>query len=108
MPHRLTTGYGQNINHRILVVHDAAGSAAPAATVAWVTSIRSPGGTKALDVVARRPEVNGRDVVYTIDDTTAGRAFECLVNNGNAALDVRTGVAVTRAPRSLRTGNGDA
>ena len=108
MRHRLTTGYGQSINQRILVVHDAAGSAAPAATVAWVTSIGTLGGTKALHVVARSPEVNGPDLVYRLDDTTTGRAFECLVDNGNAALDIKTGVAVTRVPKHPRTGNGDA
>ena len=107
MRHRLTTGYGGTIGQRVLVVHDAAGKA-PAATVAWVTGIRTPGGSKALEIVARSPEVNGPDLVYRLDGTPAGRAFECLVDNGNAALDVVTGIAVTRAPKRLRTGNGDA
>ena len=57
------------------------------------------GRAAALDVVARDPYVSGADLVYHLVDTTAGTTFEHLVDKGSAALDIRTGVAITRVPK---------
>jgi hypothetical protein len=41
--------------------------------------------------------VSGGDLVYLLLPTTEGTTFACLVDNGKAAVDIETGVAVTRA-----------
>jgi hypothetical protein len=96
MRHRLSTGYGANLAQTILIIKDAAGDGTPADSIAWANSIGTRDGTTALDIVATSPYVSGSDVVYHLLPTTAGTTFACLVDNGNAAVDVRTGVAVTR------------
>lgn len=94
MRHRLSTGYGASMSQTILIVAGSASAGPPPSTISWLNHLGARAG--ALDVVARNPSVSGPDVVYVLDDTTAGRSFSCLVDRGHAAVDIQTGVAVTR------------
>ena len=96
MRHRLSTSYGASVAQTILIIKDAAGDGTPADSIAWANGLGTRDGTTALDVVATSPYVSGSDLVYHLLPTTAGTTFACLVDNGKAAIDIQTGVAVTR------------
>ena len=99
MRHRLSTSYGASVAQTILIIKDAAGDGTPADSIAWANGIGTRDGTTALDVVATTPYVSGGDVVYHLTSTTAGETFAALVDHGRAAVDIQTGVAVTRVPK---------
>ena len=99
MRHRLITSYGETPYQTILIVKDGAAYGRPADSISWLNHLGTKGGTTALDVVARNPYLSGADVVYHLDNTTAGTTFANLVDKGSAALDLKSGVAVTRAPK---------